>query len=544
LDVILNGKALSASSALRAGLIDRIVPREYLVRCAAQVIIERGLSIKRSCIPIGTKLLNSRLGSQIIAATFKPIIRKRTRDHYPAVNLALNVVTRGITRPPPESLLLERNAVIELANTEATKNLLRIFFLQERSKKLLNEGGDSGRVEPVSRAAVIGAGVMGSGIAQWLSSREISVILGDISHDAVALGMVGISKLYRQAVSRGALSRTEARAGLDRVSPEAAEVPLSREQIVIEAAVERMDLKRSLFRKLDQLSSSQTILASNTSALSISELASGTKFPERVIGIHFFNPVHKMQLVEIVAGQQTSQVVVRQAVKFVQQIGKLPVLVKDSPGFLVNRILMPYLIEAGQLFVNGARIEDIDQAMLEFGMPMGPLRLIDEVGLEVCHHVASDLASQFSDYLRSPTVLSRMINEGMLGKKNGRGFYLHSSTGKDRVNPEADRFHQTPVSAKFSRSVLRDRMTFLMVNEAARCLEEGVVSDAADVDFGMIMGVGWAPFRGGPLRFADSMGAPTIVREMNRLASQGEPAFKPCNLLEKLAGEGRQFYPD
>ncbi len=324
---------------------------------------------------------------------------------------------------------------------------------------------------------------------------------------------------------------------MDRISPAAADVPLKNLDLVIEAAVERMDLKKQLFARLDELAGPRTILASNTSALSISEIAANTRHPERVVGIHFFNPVHRMQLVEVIVGRQTDPEVVQRSVKFVQQIGKLPVVVKDSPGFLVNRILMPYLIEAGHLFESGARVEDIDESMLDFGMPMGPLRLIDEVGVDVSH------ASKFSERLYSPRVLTNMLQEGLLGKKSGRGFYVHHQKSREPdVNPEIDKFHSDASCASLRREELRSRMVLLMVNEAARCLEEGIVAEAADVDFAMIMGTGFAPFRGGPLRFADFVGTRQIVQELKQLAGKGELRFAPCDRLQTMAGRDTKFY--
>jgi len=384
---------------------------------------------------------------------------------------------------------------------------------------------------------------MGAGIAQWASARDISVILRDVQPEALAKGMQSITKLYEQGVKRHAFTRLEARAGLDRIHPAAIEVPLGLADIVIEAAVERLDLKQQLFSRLEMLTSRETILASNTSALPISDIASATRHPERVVGIHFFNPVHRMQLVEVVIGRQTAPEVVRRSVKFVQQLGKLPVVVRDSPGFLVNRILMPYLVEAGYLFEHGVRPEDLDESMLEFGMPMGPLRLLDEVGLDVANHVASDLARHFRDRMEAPQVLARMLQDKLLGRKAGAGFYRYPANGEQpSVNPDISRYPQAATCAGLSRENLRTRMVLLMVNEAARCLEENVIAEAADVDFGMIMGTGFAPFRGGPLRFADSLGLPHMVEEMKQLAGRGELRFTPCNLLQNLAATGRKFY--
>ena len=547
LDVILAGKTLAPKPALKYGLIDEIVPREYLTEKATQLILKNGARLGSRKQPLSRKLLHNPLAVRLIAARVEKQLLLKTRGHYPAVLKALEVVTKGLSRSVEASLALESDAILELSRTDASRNLIRIFFLQERAKKLTGVGPEipaDGKSAPVRNVAVIGAGVMGAGIAQWNSSRDIHVILRDINHEAVAKGLASIGKLYAQGVKRHALTKVEARAGLDRISPAACDVPLTATDIVIEAAVERMDLKKQLFQRLDQLAGPHTILASNTSALSISELAAATAHPDRVIGIHFFNPVHKMQLVEVVVGRQTRPDVIRRSVKFVQQIGKLPVVVKDSPGFLVNRILMPYLIEAGYLFEHGARVEDVDECMLDFGMPMGPLRLIDEVGLDVCNHVATDLASKFADRMHAPEVLTKMIKDGHLGKKSGRGFYEHPAKGEADVSPDVDEYYHDSRCAGLPRETLRNRMVFLMVNEAARCLEEGIVSGPEDVDFGMIMGTGWAPFLGGPLRFADHAGVAQLVAEMKLLAGRGEVRFTPCNLLQSMASDGQRFYKD
>jgi 3-hydroxyacyl-CoA dehydrogenase/enoyl-CoA hydratase/3-hydroxybutyryl-CoA epimerase len=528
-------------------MIDEIVPREYLTEKATQLILKNGARLGSRKQPLSRKLLHNPLAVRLIAGRVEKQLLLKTRGHYPAVLKALEVVTKGLSRSVEASLALESDAILELSRTDACRNLIRIFFLQERAKKLTGVGPESptdGKSAPVRNIAVIGAGVMGAGIAQWNSSRDIRVLLRDINHEAVAKGLASIGKLYAQGVNRHALTKVEARAGLDRISPAACDVPLTATDIVIEAAVERMDLKKQLFQRLDQLAGPQTILASNTSALSISELAAATAHPDRVIGIHFFNPVHKMQLVEVVVGRQTRRDVVRRSVKFVQQIGKLPVVVKDSPGFLVNRILMPYLIEAGYLFEHGARVEDVDECMLDFGMPMGPLRLIDEVGLDVCNHVATDLASKFADRMHAPEVLTKMIKDGHLGKKSGRGFYEHPAKGEADVSPDVDEYYHDSRCAGLPRETLRNRMVFLMVNEAVRCLEEGIVSGPEDVDFGMIMGTGWAPFLGGPLRFADHAGIAQLVAEMKLLAGGGEVRFTPCNLLQSMASNDQRFYKD
>jgi 3-hydroxyacyl-CoA dehydrogenase/enoyl-CoA hydratase/3-hydroxybutyryl-CoA epimerase len=546
LDIILAGKTLAAVPALKCGLVDELVPREYLVSRACAKILAAGRALKSRKRPLAVSATASGWFARLISGRVEKELWRKTRGHYPAPFKALDVVTRGLAGSIDASLKLEREAILELGRTEVSRNLIRIFFLQERAKKITGAPGEAGldKAGPVGRLAVIGAGVMGAGIAQWASSRDIQCVLRDVNPEQVGKGMAAIAKLYEQGVKRRALTKVEARAGLDRVTPAATEVPLKSTELVIEAAVEKMELKKLIFARLDELAGPNTILATNTSALSISEIAAATRHPERVIGIHFFNPVHKMQLVEVVVGRQTSPEVTRRAVKFTQQIGKLPVVVKDSPGFLVNRILMPYLVEAGHLFACGARVEDIDEAMLDFGMPMGPLRLIDEVGADVAHHVAVDLAKKFHDRMFVPAALPKMLEAGLLGKKAGKGFYVHPPKGEPDVNPAIDDLHHDASCAKLTRDELRTRLVLLMINEAARCLEEGVVAEPADVDFGMIMGTGFAPFTGGPLRFADFTGVAHLVDEMKDLAARGELRFTPCALLQTMAAGGGTFYKD
>ena len=541
LDIILAGKTLAAKPAWKCGMVDELVPAEYLVETAARMI-GRGKPRRP-----GRRLVNNRLAGAVIAIRLRSRLLKKTRGHYPAVLKALEVITRGISKSIPESLALERNGIVELAQTNACRNLIRIFFLQERAKKQVLAGSAPHQAEPkpVTRAAVIGSGVMGAGIAQWLSARQCPVILRDLDSEQVAKGMAAIARIYQDGAKRHVFTSVEARQGMDRIYPAPVEVPLQNVDLVIEAAVEKLELKKKIFKRLDELAGDDTLLATNTSALPISELAAATRRPERVLGLHFFNPVHRMQLVEIVAARQTSPEVLQRALRFVQQIGKLPVIVKDSPGFLVNRILMPYLVEAGNLFEAGASVASLDAVMLDFGMPMGPMLLLDEVGIDVALHVAQTLAANYSDRMAVPEILSKMIQAGQLGRKSGRGFYLHAKGKKPQPNVELTPKRETQnVKPQTDASSLQERMVLLMINEAARCLEEEVVKDPADVDFAMIMGTGFAPFRGGPLRYADTFGVVALVGAMDRLVESGAAHFKPCALLRSLAAGGKKFYPN
>ena len=537
LGIILAGKTLAAKQALKLGLVDEIAPAESLIAAAT-----RKLRAGKPLRPAHW-FVNNALVAALIAPRARRQVLRKTRGHYPAVLKALEVVTRGITKPVATSLLLERDGILELSQTSACQNLIRIFFLQDRAKKRTVAAVVPPAVpKPVARTAVIGAGIMGAGIAQWISARHFPVILRDINTEQVAKGMSSIGKLYRDGVKRHAFTPLEARDGLDRIQPAPVEVPLRHIDLVIEAAVESMELKKKIFARLDEVTARDTILATNTSALSITELAAATRHPERVVGLHFFNPVHRMQLVEVIAARQTSPEVLQRAVRFTQQIGKLPVVVKDSPGFLVNRILMPYLVEAGQLFEDGASVTDLDEAMLDFGMPMGPMRLLDEVGLDVSLHVAETLAKSFSERLRVPESIREMVKAGLLGRKSGGGYYQHGKAKEPVPNPQAAAFVRGDKARALSRETLQERMVLLMVNEAARCLEEQVVTDPADVDFAMIMGTGFAPFHGGPLRYTDALSAARLAGVMNHHVASGTAHLAPCALLAELAGRGAKFY--
>lgn len=556
LNLILKGKTVPARKALKLGLIDAIAPKERLLELARQWL-------KRGKRPASRKLRVLFTNNAPLARLALPLLRARvmrdTYGHYPAVLKALEVTCLGVGDAVENSLKREREAIMQLANTDASRNLMRLFFLQERAKKVQAETGFSlrpmparkpgtksissaDRLPPIKHPAVIGAGVMGAGIAHWLSSRKLPVILRDLNPEAVARGMTAIHKNYEEAVKRHILTRVEARAGYDRIYPVTGDVSLKHTDLVIEAAVEKMDLKKDLFRKLAENTGPETILATNTSALSVSEIAAATHSPERVVGLHFFNPVHRMQLVEVVVGHHTDPLVLERTVRFVQQIGKLPVVVSDSPGFLVNRILMPYLMEAATLFTAGASIEDVDGAMLEFGMPMGPLRLVDEVGLDVAHHVAETLTLHFADRMNTPPILKSLLAAGLLGRKSQHGFYRHEMK-KPEPNDAVRMFQQPSWANKLSRTDLQRRMVLLMINEAARCLEEEVVTAPEDVDFAMVMGTGFAPFRGGPLRYADSIGLARIVHDLQHEADMGDPYFTPCSLLLLKAKRLETFYP-
>jgi 3-hydroxyacyl-CoA dehydrogenase/enoyl-CoA hydratase/3-hydroxybutyryl-CoA epimerase len=540
LDVILSAQVLPARQALRAGLVDEVVPKEHLL-LAARRWLDRG---KHPRSFAHSPAVNAMVDA-VIAPGARHEVRQRTHGNFPAVEKALEVVLKGSASwDEADALERERDAISELIASDTTRQLLNLHFAQERARKF--SVPDAPDVAPgIRRAAVIGAGAMGSGIAQWLAANGIPVILRDLDPAQVAEGMGNIAGLFAAGVRQRTFTEREARAGRDRVSPTATEVPLKHVDLVVEAASENLEAKKTIFQRLDELIRPDAVLATNTSGLSVNALAAATRHPGRVVGLHFFNPVHKMQLVEVIVGTATTPEVAQRAVRFIQQIGKLPVLVKDSPGFLVNRILIPYLAEAAALFWNGAEIKDIDAAMRDFGLPMGPLRLIDEIGADVVLDVSATLAAAFPTRLHVPDVLPALQGTGLLGRKVGKGFYKYRRGSEASPNKEVGKLR--PPAGQLqqpSRPEIEQRLILLMINEAARCLEERIVGSASEVDLAMVLGTGFAPFLGGPLRYADSIAVTKVAEELSRLSESAGPHYSPCGLLRDMAKSGKRFYED
>jgi 3-hydroxyacyl-CoA dehydrogenase/enoyl-CoA hydratase/3-hydroxybutyryl-CoA epimerase len=398
---------------------------------------------------------------------------------------------------------------------------------------------------------VIGAGVMGSGIAQWLSSRGVSVILRDVSTEQLDRGLGTIEKTYGDAVKRGLMSEEKATQGRARIVASSQGGEMRDVEIVVEAASEKVAIKNQIFADLAAQTPETAILATNTSALSISDLGATTGQAARVIGLHFFNPVSRMKLVEVVVGKETAPETVERALAFTRQIAKLPVVVQDSPGFLVNRVLFPYLLDAAEMFELGVDAKEMDDALVAWGMPMGPLRLIDEIGVDITVDIADTLENAFGRRNHAAAVLHWLRDGKMLGRKTGSGFYSYE--GKSQTTNESlvqwrTALHgdvegpETKTALPKGADEITNRLMLLMVNEAARCLEEKVVATPEDADFGMMMGTGFAPFRGGPLRFADHFGLKEVVAQLDALHSGAGEKFAPCDLLRQHAEKGTKFY--
>jgi len=542
-EVILKGKLYSAQDALKLGLIDEITSADRLVDLA------------RKKLRSGKRKMEG--GAPTTPSADSRELAPPIETENPASARALDVIKKGLASSTDQSLALELNAIVDLGKSESTQNLIRNFFLAEKYKK----GPSKTPAEKVVHAAVIGAGVMGSGIAQWLSSRGVTVILRDIAREQIDRGLANIEKTYADAVKRGLMTEEKAKEGRARIVASTAPMELRDVKFVIEAASEKIEIKKEIFCELAMQAGPKTIIATNTSALPISELADVTVLPEHVIGLHFFNPVSRMKLVEVVVAKQTSDETRVRTLAFARQIGKLPVVVRDSPGFLVNRVLFPYLLDAAELFESGLDVAKIDRALLQWGMPMGPLRLIDEIGIDITIDIGNTLEKAYGRRDHVPAVLLWLRDGQMLGRKSSAGFYKYegkTQSANDSLTRWRRGLHGDPEGAegpvippdrhrdprlRLNETELAHRLVFLMVNEAARCLEEKVVDSPEDADYGMILGTGFAPFRGGPLRFAEHFGLKRIVEGMERLA-QSEEKFLPCEILKKHAHEGTKFYGD
>jgi 3-hydroxyacyl-CoA dehydrogenase/enoyl-CoA hydratase/3-hydroxybutyryl-CoA epimerase len=540
-EVILKGKLYSAQDALKLGLVDDIAPRDQL--------------LDRACekLRAGKRKIDGRAP----ATSSLQELRPAKQSGNPAFERAYEIINKTLSISPDESLRLELDGIVELGKTESTQNLIRNFFLAENYKK----GTSRTPAERIVHAAVIGAGVMGSGIAQWLSSRGVTVILRDVAREQIDRGLANVEKIYADAVKRGLIGDETAKQGRARICGSTAPMELRDVQFVVEAASEKLSVKKEVFRELAMEAGPKTIIATNTSALPVSELADVTVSPEHVIGLHFFNPVSRMKLVEVVVAKQTSDETRDRSLAFVRQIGKVPVIVRDKPGFLVNRVLFPYLLDAAELFESGMDADWIDRTLVEWGMPMGPLRLIDEIGVDITIDIGNTLEKAYGQRDHVTTVLLWLRDQQMLGRKTGAGFYKYegkTQTPNDLLVQWRRGLHGEPEGAegpnippnrhrdprlRLKEEELNRRLIFLMVNEAARCVEEGVVNSPEDADYGMILGTGFAPFRGGPLRFAEHFGLRKTVEELERFA-RAEDKFAPCEILTTHARNGTKFYEE
>lgn len=539
LGLLLTGRTLDPRRARKMGLIDDVLPATRFSERAigwTEALLSSAAPPRRAKQAFPNQVMQSvpPFRSYALGQARKTVLHQ-THGHYPAPLEILRVVNASWGKPIPEALKIERKAVAKLLFTSESANLRRIFQMNERAKRV----PPTEKARTVRTAAVLGAGTMGGEIAYLMSMRDVRVRLRDIKPEPILKSLAHARSLFSKEVSRYRLTRAGMEMAMGRIEPTLDLHGFRRVDLVLEAVIEDLNIKQTLFRELEAQVEPTCVFATNTSSLSVGAMARGLKHPERVVGMHFFNPATRMPLVEVIRAAETDQASIDTVVALTRRLKKTPVIVADTPGFLVNRILMPYLAEAVGFVERGQNIPAIDKALRDFGMPMGPLELLDEIGMDIARKVAHVLLDAFGDRIPSLALIDKMVSEGALGKKTNLGFYRYERGRRAGVNPAL-------ASLATSREAvppaeLADRMVDAMVNEAALALDDRVVEDPADVDLSMILGTGFPPFRGGLLRHADAVGVGTIVERLARRQQAGAP-YGPCGRLQRMALAGERFH--
>lgn len=540
-----------SKQAWKRGLVDEVVSQDKLVERAEAILL--GAKVRRAAQPLKARLTRFALernfiGRRLLNKFASQAIKAETKGNYPAPPAALKVVLGALTMPRDKAFELESATFARLAVTPESRNLVGVYFATQESKKAPQNARPEVSIKVVG---VLGAGVMGAGIAQSAAYAGYTVVLYDKFPQGLEKGKASITELFDGLVEKRKLTREAADAMLAKITFTTDFAPLADCDIVVEAIVEDLGVKNQAWADVQSVIrakhglSKRFIRGSNTSSLKVKRMADASDEPEMFGGLHFFNPVHKMPLVEVVRAPQTSAATVAALKAFSQRIGKTAVTTADAPGFAVNRILTPYMLEAIKLAEAGVAIEDIEKAMKYFGFPMGPFELIDAVGLDIVSKVVEVMSGPEgigSRVAPPPLVLGFIKQQKLLGKKGGKGLFLYGEDGrKTTLNPDFEAVLPSDKRKK-SMSEIQDRLALVMVNEACRCLEEGVVDEPSQLDLAMIMGTGFPPFRGGLLRYADALGARVVHQKLSHLAAVAGENYAPTALLTRKAAAGEAFY--
>jgi 3-hydroxyacyl-CoA dehydrogenase/enoyl-CoA hydratase/carnithine racemase len=537
-DMIASGDSVSATRAREIGLVFDAVASERLLdegkrRLATLRENEAYHAIRRTKQhPVGLTADQVTFGF----AALRTQVLAKTKGHFPAPLAALDAIERGCNRPLAEGLAVETEVFVPLVGSVISRNLIALFFQNQRLAKDPGVADSKLTAHVVKRVGVVGAGLMGAGIAGAHLRRGVPVSLLDVSAEAVQRGVDTIAKAMHGRVEAGRMTAAEMTQSMSLLAPAHDQAGLAGCDVVIEAIVERENAKTALYRGIAPQLGMETILASNTSTISISRMAESAPDPTKFAGLHFFNPVERMQLVEVIRGSQTSDQTVVTLVALVKRLGKSAIVVNDCPGFLVNRILFPYLNEAMALLQEGADPRAIDAAATAFGMPMGPIALSDVVGLDTCLFAGQVIDAAYAERAVKHTILADLVVAGRLGQKSGAGFYSYAKGPRGLDDPDLAPFlarHRTG-QTKLTPEELTDRLLLPMVGEASRVVMEKIVRDPIDVDMGLILGIGFPTFRGGLLRWAETVGWPEICGRMERLAPLGA-RFEPTAWIRERA---------
>jgi 3-hydroxyacyl-CoA dehydrogenase/enoyl-CoA hydratase/3-hydroxybutyryl-CoA epimerase len=545
LDIILTGKTVQAQKALKLGVIDELVHPSILEEVAAKAAarLADGWHPKRKRGgPAALLLDRSRPGQAIVFSRARQSVTKRSAGHYPAPLAALEAIEHGLRYGVQAGLDCEAAHFAELSVGEVSRRLVQIFQATSELKKDPGVEGEVPETKAVANVAVVGAGFMGSGIAGVAVARAKSdVRLRDTSLEAVARGVTAARSTLERRLKSGRITKYDFVQSQNLLSGSTDWSGFGRADLVIEAVYEDLEIKRKVCRMAESVTGPECIIASNTSTISINQIAAAVERPHQLIGMHFFSPVEKMPLLEVIVTNETEPWVTVCAVSFGRAMGKTAIVVQDRPGFWVNRILAPYLSEAGRLLREGVSIETIDQTMREFGFPVGPLALLDEIGLDVALKASAVLHDAFGDRMRPMEGLGIMTDQGRLGRKSGRGFYDYSRRRK-KIDPVVYEMIGASTDASVNPNDIRLRLVYSLLNEATRALNENVVRSVRDADIGAIFGMGFPPFLGGPLRYLDTVGAGAAVSTLEELAMKYGNRFEPAEILKTMADAGRHYY--
>lgn len=548
LDMILTGRHLRATQALKKGVVDEVVPSELLdtrARKAAMELAEgRGPAADKR--EHRQKDLTARAMEQVGARSVvysqtRAELRKKTKGHYPAPFKALDAVMAATRKSMEEGLAIEARLFGELAASDVSKSLIHLFNATTQAK---GETGAPKGVKPrtMEKIGVLGGGLMGSGIAAVLADKGYAVRVKDRSNEVLGKTLQYAWRIYQKKVERRRLRPFDRDARMSRISPTTDYTGFKRAGMVIEAVFEDMAIKHQVLRDVEAHCGPETIFASNTSSLPISEIAKGGQRPELVIGMHFFSPVEKMPLVEVIVTPQTADWVTATTVDVSKKMGKHVIVVNDGVGFYTSRVLAPFCNEAARMLFEGASIDEIDRAMVEFGFPVGPITLLDEVGIDVVSKVMKIMKDGFPGRFTVPEGWEAIPEDNRLGKKNKRGFYSYRGAAKE---PDTSVYELMPGGRKrkkLGHEQIQTRCVFAFLNEAALCLEENVLRSPRDGDIGAIFGLGFPPFLGGPFLYMDKLGLKNVVDTLRRLHDHHGPIFKPAGLLEEMARNGKTFF--
>ncbi len=552
LGLILTGRLIPAVRAKKIGLVDKVYPMEIFEKKVKEFtlnIIKKGAKKRKKQFSGKgiAKFMQGPFLRNFIYSGARKNIMKVSKGHYPAPLEALSVIKDTYGSSNREKLLKrEAKGFLKVATTDISKNLINIFFITEDIKKATGVLGPSVKPKKVSHISVLGAGTMGGGIAQLAADKGIVVRMKDISLEALALGFKAAATVWNKKVKRKRMTKYDFTQKMNHLSGGLDFSGFANTDLVIEAIVENMDIKKTTILETVKNLKPDAIMATNTSSLSVNEMAKAHPNPKQFVGMHFFNPVDKMPLVEIIRGKETSDEVVATTFKLAKNMGKFPVVVNDGPGFLVNRLLLPWLAEALFLLDDGMDVVKVDRMYTHtFGMPMGPYRLMDEVGLDVCVKVLKIFKTAFSDRIETSNLVKKLEGLKRLGKKNRLGFYKYDSKGKQSgFDPTV--YSELGLGSRknsLSEEECITRGIFTMVNEASRALlEDKIVQKPHEVDLAMIMGAGFPPFRGGLLKYADKQGLKEIISQLEIYESKYGKRFNPADSLVALAQSEKTFY--